>query len=77
MDVGIGKITSDQFMLTGMYVLIKLRPINSCWQGCRNCENYERSIHVDRDVGIGKITTDLFMLTGKLVLIKLRPINSC
>ena len=30
MDVGIGKITSDQFMLTGMYVLIKLRPIYSC-----------------------------------------------
>ena len=62
MDVGIGKITSVQFMLTGMYVLIKLRPINSCWQGCRNCENYERSIHADKDVGIDNITSDQFML---------------
>ena len=49
MDVGIGKITSDQFMLTGMYVCIKLRTDH---------------IHIDRDVGIDKITTDLFMLTG-------------
>ena len=27
-------------------------------------EDYERSIHVDRDVGIDKIKTDQFMLTG-------------
>ena len=77
MDAGIGKMTSDQFMLTGMYVLIKLRPVNSCRQGCRNCENYERSIRVDRDVGIDKITTDQFMLIWIYVLIKLRAINSC
>ena len=39
---------SDQFMLTGMKILIKLRAIN----------------HVDRDIGNDKITTDQFMLTG-------------
>ena len=47
-------------MLTGMYVFIILRAYVD-----RDCiENYERSIHVDRDVGIDKITSDQFMLTG-------------
>ena len=64
MDVGIDKITSDQFMLSGLQVLIKLRAIKSDWQECRYLENYDRSIHDDRDVGIDKITSDQFILSG-------------
>ena len=58
MGIGIDKIPTDQFMLTGMKVLIKLRPIYSL-----TYVNYDRLIHVDRNIGIDKITTEQFMLT--------------